>query len=244
MDLALFIRVVWRFKYIVAGGLLLAILLAVLAMARPSFSGGLPTLKYRKSEVWQSQTSLLLSQPGFPYGRAALANGASAQPGSQSYADAAGLSNLASLYANLASSDAVKSQLGLKPGELLTATAQLNPSNQPLPVVGILGDAATPKEASALSREAASVFRKYIERQQRAAGIPSGQRIILQVISGTKVQLLVGHKKTIPIVAFITVMIATFGLIFVLENLRPEVRTAEEPTVDEDEPAQRLQRSA
>ena len=241
MDLEVYTRVIWRFKFIVAAGFVLAILLAVLAVARISFKGGLPTFTYRKAEVWQSQTSLLLTQPGFPWGRAASTS-ATPPPGSQSYLDAAGLSNLASLYANLASSDDVKRQLGLKPGELVTATAVVNQAAQPLPVVGILGDAATPKRASAISLEAADVFRRYIERQQTGAGIPADQRVILQTINGSKVQLLVGHKKTLPIVAFFAVMIATLGLAFLLENLRPRVPSAVEPAVDV--PAQRLQRSA
>jgi hypothetical protein len=40
----------------------------------------------------------------------------------------------------------------------------------------------------------------------------------------TPALLVQGHKKTLPMLVFVTVIIATLGLVFVLENLRPEVR--------------------
>ena len=36
--------------------------------------------------------------------------------------------------------------------------------------------------------------------------------------------LLEGRSKTVPIVVFLTVMLAVIGLAFILENLRPRVR--------------------
>ena len=36
-----------------------------------------------------------------------------------------------------------------------------------------------------------------------------------------------GRKKTVPIVVFMTVILATIGLILTLENIRPSVRLGE-----------------
>jgi hypothetical protein len=49
---------------------------------------------------------------------------------------------------------------------------------------------------------------------------------VLQVVS-TQAQLVKGRKKTLAIVAFLAVMIATVGFAFVLENLRPGMYAAE-----------------
>ena len=42
------------------------------------------------------------------------------------------------------------------------------------------------------------------------------------------------RKKTIPIVVLFTVLIATLGLAFILENLRPLVRPVENPVADRE----------
>ena len=58
--------------------------------------------------------------------------------------------------------------------------------------------------------------------------------MLLQVVS-TKAALIAGRKKTLAIVAFLAVLIATIALTFVLENLRPRIQavapTAPAPSV-------------
>jgi hypothetical protein len=46
--------------------------------------------------------------------------------------------------------------------------------------------------------------------------------------------LVVGRKKTLPITVFLAVLIATLGLAFILENLRPRLRSVSlaEPQAD------------
>ena len=63
MDLAQHAAVLWRFRAVVAGGLVLGIVLAVLAAYQ------LPSLTPRGSETWTSESSLLVTQAGFPEGR-------------------------------------------------------------------------------------------------------------------------------------------------------------------------------
>jgi hypothetical protein len=79
-----------------------------------------------------------------------------------------------------------------------------------------------------LGNTAASVFRQYIVQQQVANRIPAKKRVVLQVITSANkhnTTLAAGRKKTTPIVIFLTVLLAAVGLAFVLENLRPRVRS-------------------
>ena len=72
MDLGRFISVAWRFRGLLAAGLLIATLVSVSALARVSISGGKPTLTYREEESWTSASTLFITQSGFPWGRAIL----------------------------------------------------------------------------------------------------------------------------------------------------------------------------
>jgi hypothetical protein len=54
---------------------------------------------------------------------------------------------------------------------------------------------------------------------------------VVQVLSRPKAPVLFeGRSLTVPIVVFMTAMIATLGLAFVLENLRPRIRSISETT--------------
>ena len=65
MDFGLYARVLWRFKLIVIGGLLLATGAAVLSVIRIAPSG----VSYRQDELWASTARLGVTQVGFPWGR-------------------------------------------------------------------------------------------------------------------------------------------------------------------------------
>ena len=72
MDLRLFSRVLWRFRFLVAGGLVLACVLSFLSFASISFAGGSPKLTYRQTERWKATAVLFVTQKGFPYGYTVL----------------------------------------------------------------------------------------------------------------------------------------------------------------------------
>ena len=181
-------------------------------------------LSYRKPNVWQSQTILLLTQKGFPWGRAVL-------PSEQ---DPARFSDLTSLYAEFANSDAVRSIM-LKKGASkdwkLTATPLTSASSgASLPVLTLAGQATSPRAALTAARLGREAFLQYVLREQEAAVIPSQERIDIQVLEkATPATVVQGQKKILPIVIFIAVLSATIGLAFVLENLRPRVEPAALP---------------
>ena len=92
-------------------GLILAGLLAVFTYGHPGWSGR-PTLTPRAAESWRVQSILFLTQEGFPWGRAVPSFSASnPKTGAPAVAtgDSVRFAGLAVLYAELATSDAVKS---------------------------------------------------------------------------------------------------------------------------------------
>src|ERR1044072_2187774 len=104
MNLARHISVLWRFRAIVGLGLLLGIVMAFLA------ASNVPSMEPRGVEQWSSDSSIFVTQEGFPWGRVTL--GDTTVPGMPSaetsggdsktpFADPARFSNLALLYANI-----------------------------------------------------------------------------------------------------------------------------------------------
>lgn len=215
-----------------AAGFALAIMLAFLAYVRVSFEGGKPRLSYRKAEVWQSMTTLYLTQKGFPDGRTTLpySGGSSDQPGIPEFADPGRFSALTLLYAQFANSDAVRRMaLGnSRINAVLTAAAQFPPnssSGSPLPVLQFFGQAPSPREAQTVGARGVQALRKYIELRQDQANIPQSQRVAVEVLTRPKVPtVLVPRKKTLPIAVFMATMVVFIGIAFLLENLRPRVK--------------------
>jgi hypothetical protein len=218
MDLSLYGRVLWRFRWLVALGLIFAIALSVLSIAKVSSHG----LSYRKHEVWQSSTTVLLTQHGFIWGRAVIPptqSGATGGPG--------WLASLTDLYAQFANSDDVKALMvrdGASKSWALTA-APVTGSSSALPVIALTGLADTPASAVRATLVGRAAFLQYVKSQQVSAAIPNGDRVDLQVLQNATPPVLVQpRKKTLPIVIFIAVISATIGLAFILENARPNVK--------------------
>jgi hypothetical protein len=219
MDLSLYGRVLWRFRWLVATGLILAILLSVLSVAKVSSHG----LSYRKHEVWQSSSTVLLTQHGFIWGRAVVPPteaGSTSGPG--------WLSGLTELYAQFANSDQVKVLMlrdGASKDWTLTATPVIpSGSSSALPVIALTGLAYSPSGAVKATLAGRTAFLQYVQSQQALASIPNNQRVDLQVLQNVTPPVVVQpRKKTLPIVIFLAVLSATIGLAFILENARPRV---------------------
>jgi hypothetical protein len=241
MDLGLMLRVLWRFRLLVALGFLGAVGLAVLSYARVDLRHS-PHLKPREREQWMSSATLFISPSGFPWGR--IVGSVNADPGR--------FGEYATLYARLATSDPVK-RIMVRQGsvdethELIQAypvlSSDFNTDSPPLPLVQVNATAATARRARTLARRESEAFRQYIAVEQRANGIPVARRVNVTIVKRAQpAQLLKGRSKTLPIVIFMTVMIATCGLAFVLENLRPRVRAV--AAEEAPPPAEAARRSA
>lgn len=240
MDLALFMRVLWRFKLLVGGGLLAAIVLSVLAVGRISLSS--PHFVYRQSPEYSVQSTLFVTQQGFPWGYATPpqvdATGAQAQAaaaakalGTKQFADPNRFPSLAVLYAYLAMSDPVKQIMArsgpVEDGHIVAQPVVVTSSGYgtTLPLVAIAATESTPAKAKALAIRATDAFRTYLEEAQVKNQIPAENRVLVTVLTRAEKPVLVkGRSKTLPLVVFVTVIVAVVGLAFLLENLRPRVR--------------------
>jgi capsular polysaccharide biosynthesis protein len=240
VDLNLYFRVLWRFRLIVAVGFVLAITVAFASVAKVGADG---SISYRQQQTWQGTTRLFVTQRGFPWGRTVLPGDPTSVPATSTssgtqFADPNRLAALSEYYAALINGDLIQRQirkrvrdLGLldavvavPPGSVLSATAVTDPTtNAPLALVDVTSVAHTPAQAALVSRAGANLFRSDIAHQQTSAGIAAKQRVLLQVVS-TKATLIAGRKKTLAIVAFLAVLIATIALTFVLENQRPRIQ--------------------
>lgn len=218
MDLALYTRVLWQWRTLVVAGVSAAFVLALLSVYKPSIRDGIPSFEHRTAEVWRSEALIYLTYPGFPGGKTTLSP------------DPLQFSRVAALYAKLANSDAVKRRVdaaGNFDGEYTAIPAADNTYGRadPLPMVTVLADAATPGQATALTRQAAAALISYVRNQQKAAGIPERQRVEIELLNAPSEPLNTKpRKKTLPIVVFLTVIFATIGLALVLENYKPRYR--------------------
>lgn len=231
MNIPVWAATIWRFKWISLGGFVLACLLAVFATARVSFSGGFPKLSYRTPEIYTTDTKILVTQAGFPWGRTVLPGStAPAQRGATTYADPSRFVLLAGVYATLANSDQIQRQLvHPKDQEALTATPEYDTQTQTaLPIIDLVSLAPSQRRVVAMAQQASSMLKGFVQAQQKGAGIPAGQRVLLQTLQAPyRVTVAKGRKKTVPIVVFMTVLLATLGLVLALENIRPRVRLSE-----------------
>jgi hypothetical protein len=236
MDLNLYVRVLWRFWWLVLAGLIVAAALAVLSVYRVDSTDGY-SLEYRQKEKWVSVATVLVTEPDFPLGRAVFEQ--DVPPVSSNlpktftpeFAPSSRFIELANVYAELVTSDDVR-RLILEDGPLPGAVQAVplvatNGSDASLPMVGVRGLAATPEAAVTVAQRASDAFRRYLKVEQSLGGIPPDQRVLLTEVrhpSASTTVLLEGRSKTVPVVVFLTVMLAVVGLAFVLENIRPRVR--------------------
>ena len=235
MDLGLYASVLWRFRAIVILGMLLALFLTVLSVAKITSEG----LEYRKAQTWQAQTTLLLTQPGFPEGRALFPNSETQGERSKySYSDPNRFVSLTGLYSQFAQSDEVRAFVrreGAPRGSTVSAAPVEGSSAYTLlPVIALFGTAQSRRDAIETTRLGTQAFMQFLDRKTREAEIPKSQRVQVDVLAQPRGAVVIEpRKKTLPIVVFLTVITGTVGLVFVLENLRSRVRPVPDAARDD-----------
>jgi hypothetical protein len=221
----LLLNALWRFRVVVGAGILLATALAFLSYYQVSFAGGIK-LTPRESETWSSQSTLFVTQEGFPWGRTYLESKITIEGAAPTaLGDPGRFQGLAVLYAELANSDEVHARM-MRGGPIegtLEAVPVVPPvESPPLPLIRLAATSDSPQGAIAVAQRYTRAFRAFITEEQDAADIPADQRVRLEVTQqASKPELLAGRGLTLPLMVFISVMCAVAGLVFVLENLRP-----------------------
>jgi hypothetical protein len=246
MDLELYFRVLWRFRRLVAVGLTLAVILSLLSFVKISFAGASPRLGYSQAQTWQSEAVLFVTQRDFPWGRttpqyqpASPKEGLPAVP----TADANRLSTLAVLYAQLATTYQVQRlmrQRPAKPTDVTVAAIPAPPFSNPaiLPLISVKARGTSRSRAAGLAADQANAIARYVDLNQQGAKTPLSERVLVQEVQrpDTSLATLIGKRgKTLPVIVFLAVMIATLGLAFILENLGPEIRAVDDGVVRADD---------
>jgi hypothetical protein len=216
MDLNRHLAVVSRFRALVIGGFVVAVLLAFAATVRVQASP--LSLSWRQQQTWASTQTMLVTLPGTPFG---------AIPTNPSDPNPLSLTNLPTFYAQLANSESVKA-LVLRGGPLGGAylayqvTNSVAGANVSLPFLAIDGYASTPAQAILIAQRVSTAFQGYLHTNQVESRTPPSARVLLEVTSpAEKATLVKGRGITAPAVVFLAVMLATLGLAYLLENLRP-----------------------
>lgn len=249
MDLQLYLRVLWRFRLLVLSGLLLACALALLSYVRPSSSG----FSYRQDEQWASYATVLVSGPEF----ALSSSGIDGTGDPRAQVDRLGVQQaaqarytaLAILYSKLADSDAVKKILR-RDGPILgyveaAAVTTSDNDSDALPLISVAAVSNTPERARSLAQRELAALQEFLSDDQSAKNVAVDKRVSLGVVKQPgKAVLLQGRSKTLPIVIFLTVVLAVIGLAFVLENMRPRIYPVRDELLRDEPDRDRDRRSA
>jgi hypothetical protein len=230
VDLRAFIQTVRRHRLAASIGVALAIGLALFSYVRISPFGD-PTFTYRKSVIWGSKEVLQISQPGFFEGRVTA---------DSSRRDS--LLELAPLYARLANSDRVRDRMRrtgpIYGGVAVDPVIEDSGNGIPLPLVEITAFTRNAQLAPKRAAQQTRAFIGYLRAQQIENGIPASRRVSVSVIKQPSNPFIaVPRKKTLPVIVFLSMIIATCALVLVLENLatRRSVRLAEDRPEQEDD---------
>lgn len=233
MDLAQHAAVLWRFRAVIAGGLLLGIVLALLAAYTISWDGG-PSVAKRGSETWSSESSLLVTQPGFPEGRITFPTGPRPEriPGTSTggfdrggleFADPSRFSALANFYAELALSDRVRRRLPERPKpDQIEAHPVEGAAGQPiLPVIELVTFAESAAGARALNNQLVEALQGTLTSGQADNDIPISQRVQLVLLNAPAAPVKVSSpSNTASILAFLLCVIGAIAVAHLLAALR------------------------
>jgi hypothetical protein len=247
MNLARHLAVLWRYRRVVALGVILGIALAIMAAYK------VPSMERRGMELWSSQSDIFVTQPGFPWGRVTLPptaelpaageplptapteGGTGANGESLEFADPNRFTNLAHLYSVIALSDEVRARLPERPGPgQLEARAYDVSGNGTayLPIVRLTTNSTTAEGAVTLNQHAIEGLKEMLSSEQRKADIPANQRVRLSELNAPSAPMLIqGRSTTASILAFMLCVLGAVALAHVLESLRKSRESAARPAV-------------
>jgi hypothetical protein len=236
MDLRSVASVIARHKTAALAGVLLALGLTFVAAFKIDASS-FPGIERRQPTIYASKSRLFVTQQGFPWGRSALHYQTAAGQPPTLEGDPDRFASLAVLYAELANSGRVQHVLNKKDRETMAVVAKVVPVSQfnsaPLPMLDITGKAESPTRARALAKTVTTSLISFIKQSQASSGIRMRERVVLEVIDPAALgKVSDAPSPALPALVLLTVLFATLGGIFVIDNWRQGVGHIEaiEPT--------------
>ncbi|NQX15648.1 hypothetical protein [Rathayibacter sp. VKM Ac-2857] len=228
MSVPLYLRVLWSYKWLLAVGLVVAVLAAM--VAGYTLKDG--EVVSRAESAYRSDTTILLGG-GSRNPLQAVEPGQALTEGT-SEAQQNDLTNTAVIYAYLVSGSEIRTQVeaaigGFSPTEALSAVrrttqpagTEQNPGRFSLPILSIVGESTDPARAVLISQTATQIFQTYITSQQEAQGVAPELRVTLQVTDQGAAVEQEGSNPIIPIaITGLGVFLAFIALAFILYNVR------------------------
>lgn len=160
------------------------------------------------------------------------------------------LTGSAMLMAYIAQSDAVVDRAttavgGLQDNEMITAVArttpptgtEMFPGRLDLPIVQVVGAAASAERALELATAASTAFSEVVVERQDLEGVPPEIRLTLDVLNEPTVGEPEGSNPAIPIViTFVAVLLVFIAVALIIEAVRAR-RRAKEATAESPQPS-------
>jgi hypothetical protein len=225
MDINLFFRVIRRFRILIAIGVLVAALLAVLSFAKVTSSG----LVYRQPKQWSSTQQLSVST-NVPIKDRVNNPIPDAVP-------------IAQEYATLATSNAVapiiRRDAGGKPPGKLLAQDSPNSDGSASRLFELEGIATSNAAAVAMAQLSTRALLEYLPVYNATNYPPPNEVKVTRLGGPTQAKIVKSPSKTRPIFVFLAVLLAFIGLAFILENMRPAVRV-QPPREEDDDTTRRV----
>ena len=202
MDLRRYAQVLWRFRILVASGLLLALALAIVSVVKVGPNG----LTYRDAQLWAANMQLEVK---------------AVDPTSDQLNTPAD----ALTYSQTILTDPVRRLANRDDGirAKIIATPVRDPaSGASLAFIDVAAIATSPKAAMVYAERTGRALNTVITEGQRADHLPRSQRETIETVRhAVGASVYRSRSKTLPIVVFFAVMFATIGLAFILENALP-----------------------
>ena len=222
MELSRHAQVLWRFRVIIAAGVIAGLVLAIGTLFSVSPSG----LKWRQGLEYKSASTLFVTQPGFPWGRANLPTNTDGAPASatapdQNFAEPARFAGLASIYSFLVRGEEVRALIPGHPSDSLIAAepfvSSTGGNSDTLPLIGLVTFGKTPLAARQLNGQAITALTTYIARQQRASQTAAAQRAVIQVLNPPSAGVVAKPRSmTGAIVVFLLCVIGAVALAYII----------------------------
>jgi hypothetical protein len=229
MSVPLYLRVLWSYKWLLAVGLIVAVVAAM--FAGYTIKDG--ALESRAESTYRANTTILLGG-GAKSAFAAETPGQTIQEGTTA-AQQNDLANTAVIYAYLVSGSATRASVEAIMGELgsTETLSAVRRTTQPagdetqgsgrftLPILSIIGQSTDPERAVEISRTATQVFQDTVLAQQDAAAVAPEDRVTLTVTDEGGATVFDESNPIIPIaLTGVGVFLAFIALAFVLYNIR------------------------
>ncbi len=229
MEIPGYLRVIWRYKWALLAGMLLAVTAGVFT----GYSLGPDGLESRAVRSYTATTTLLLTSAKDTLYQAEIP--AREIPEGYTAPQSIDLTNTAVIYAYIISGSGLRDTVMLKVGDIDPLTESISavrrttqpggnerfPGNLRLPVIDIIATAATPDRANELTAATTASFLDYVKQEQDRRKLKEDERVQIAAINvGDAVEAETSNPNVPVVFTAFGVMVAVLALVFAIHGYR------------------------